>query len=120
VGTGLPADLRDTDSKVAFSKLYDTKIPLTAADLRNDRVVPFFEAHEIPLLRILTDRGTEYCGAAAADHLALTRRAPRRTSTPSLRHTTRLPTPGVLVHGKTPMRPFIESVPLAREKVLVA
>ena len=28
----------------------------------NDRVVPFFEEQEIPLLRILTDRGTEYCG----------------------------------------------------------
>jgi transposase InsO family protein len=25
-------------------------------------VVPFFDAHEIPLSRILTDRGTEYCG----------------------------------------------------------
>ena len=29
----------------------------------NDRVLPFFEAHDIPLLRVLTDRGTEYCGA---------------------------------------------------------
>ena len=28
----------------------------------NDRVVPFFEEQGIPLLRILTDRGTEYCG----------------------------------------------------------
>ena len=54
----------DTYSKVAFAKLYDTKTPLTAADLLNDRVGPFFEAHEIPLLRILTDRGTEYCGSA--------------------------------------------------------
>jgi transposase InsO family protein len=53
----------DTYSKVAFVKLYDTKTPLTAADLLNDRVVPFFEQHEIPLLRMLTDRGTEYCGA---------------------------------------------------------
>ena len=24
--------------------------------------MPFFEGHELPLLRILTDRGTEYCG----------------------------------------------------------
>ena len=23
---------------------------------------PFFEEQEIPLLRVLTDRGTEYCG----------------------------------------------------------
>jgi len=29
----------------------------------NDRVLPFFEEHDIRLLRVLTDRGTEYCGA---------------------------------------------------------
>jgi transposase InsO family protein len=52
----------DTYAKVAMVKLYDRKNALVAADLLNDRVVPFFEAHEIPLLRILTDRGTEYCG----------------------------------------------------------
>lgn len=54
----------DTYSKVAQAKLYDTKTPLAAADLLNDRVVPFFEAHGITLLRVLTDRGTEYCGHA--------------------------------------------------------
>ena len=26
-------------------------------------MLPFFEQHEIPLNRVLTDRGTEYCGA---------------------------------------------------------
>jgi transposase InsO family protein len=52
----------DTYAKVAFAKLYDRKNALTAADLLNDRVLPFFEHHQIPLLRILTDRGTEYCG----------------------------------------------------------
>jgi transposase InsO family protein len=52
----------DTYSKVAFAKLYDRKTPITAADLLNDRVLPFFEEHGIPLLRILTDRGTEFCG----------------------------------------------------------
>ena len=52
----------DTYAKVAFAKLYDRKTPLTAADLLNDRVIPFFDEHEIPLLRVLTDRGTEYCG----------------------------------------------------------
>jgi transposase InsO family protein len=52
----------DTYSKVAFAKLYDRKTPITAADLLNDRVVPFFDDHGIPLNRILTDRGTEYCG----------------------------------------------------------
>ncbi|MBR1033793.1 integrase core domain-containing protein, partial [Bradyrhizobium liaoningense] len=52
----------DTYSKVAFAKLYDRKTPITAAELLNDRVVPFFDARGIPLNRILTDRGTEYCG----------------------------------------------------------
>jgi transposase InsO family protein len=52
----------DTYSKVAFAKLYDRKTPITAADLLNDRVIPFFDAREIKLCRVLTDRGTEYCG----------------------------------------------------------
>src|SRR5262245_59229385 len=52
----------DTYSKVAFAKLYDRKTPLTSADLLNDRVVPFFEEHDVRLQRLLTDRGTEYCG----------------------------------------------------------
>ena len=51
-----------TYSKSAFAKLYDRKTPLPAADLLNDRVVPFFDQHAIRLLRGLTDRGTEYCG----------------------------------------------------------
>jgi transposase InsO family protein len=53
----------DTYAKVAFAKLYDRKTPITAADLLNDRVVPFFDEHAIRLCRVLTDRGTEYCGS---------------------------------------------------------
>jgi transposase InsO family protein len=53
----------DTYSKVAAAKLYTEKTPITAADLLNDRVLPLFEEHAIPLQRMLTDRGTEYCGA---------------------------------------------------------
>jgi Winged helix-turn helix len=52
----------DTYSKVALAKLYDRKTPITAADLLNDRVLPFFAEHELPLLRVLTDRGSEFCG----------------------------------------------------------
>ena len=52
----------DTYSKVAFAALYADKTPVTAADLLNARVLPFFEAAGIPVLRILTDRGTEFCG----------------------------------------------------------
>ncbi len=52
----------DTYCKVAQCKLYTTKTPITAADLLNDRVLPFYEQHSLPVLRVLTDRGTEYCG----------------------------------------------------------
>jgi transposase InsO family protein len=52
----------DTYSRVALAKLYTEKTAITAADLLNDRVVPFFEEQSIRLQRILTDRGTEYCG----------------------------------------------------------
>jgi transposase InsO family protein len=53
----------DTDSKLGFAQLYDRKTPVTAADLLHDRVLPFLEQPAMPLNRVLTDRGTEYCGA---------------------------------------------------------
>jgi transposase InsO family protein len=52
----------DTYSRVVCAKLYQQKTAITAADLLNDRVIPLFETEGIDLLRILTDRGTEYCG----------------------------------------------------------
>jgi hypothetical protein len=64
----------DTTSKVAFAKLgacpwarqsrdpRDRKTPITAADLLNDRVVPFFDEREVKLSIVPTDRGTKYCG----------------------------------------------------------
>ena len=52
----------DTYSRVAICKLYTEKTAITAADVLNDRVIPFFAGYDIPLLRVLTDRGTEYCG----------------------------------------------------------
>lgn len=52
----------DTYSKWTAVKLYTTKTPITAADLLNDRVLPFFEEQGMGVIRILTDRGTEYCG----------------------------------------------------------
>ena len=53
----------DTYASVAFAKLYTSKVPVTAADTLNDRVIPFFEEQNIPILRVLTDRGTEFCGS---------------------------------------------------------
>lgn len=61
----------DTYAKVAFAKLYTTKTPITAADLLNDRVLPFYAEHGLPLLRLLTDRGTEYCGKVESHDYAL-------------------------------------------------
>lgn len=52
----------DTYSRVAICKLYTDKSAITSADILNDKVIPFFNNHDVPLLRILTDRGTEYCG----------------------------------------------------------
>ncbi len=47
----------DTYSKVAHAKLYATKTPITAADMLNDRALPFYEEQQLPMLRILIDRG---------------------------------------------------------------
>lgn len=52
----------DTYSKVALCKLYTNKTPISSADLLNDKVLPYFNDQQLPMLRILTDRGTEYCG----------------------------------------------------------
>lgn len=52
----------DTYSRVAICKLYNVRNALAAAEVLNDRVVPFFDEQGVPLQRILTDRGTEYCG----------------------------------------------------------
>ena len=61
----------DTYSKLAFAKLYDRKNAITAADTLNDRVLPFFEEQGVPLLRVLTDRGSEYCGNREEHEYAL-------------------------------------------------
>ena len=53
---------QDTYSRMALAKLYTEKTAITAADMLNDRLIPFFLEENIPLLGILTDRGTEYWG----------------------------------------------------------
>ncbi len=52
----------DTYAKVVYCKLHTTKTPITVADLLNDRVLLFCASHELSVLPILIDRGTEYCG----------------------------------------------------------
>ena len=154
----------DTYTKVAFAKLYDRKNALVAADLLNDRVVPFFEEHGIPLLRVLTDRGTEYCGAREhheyqlylaledIDHSRTRARRPQSNGICERFHKTILNEfyrvafrkkfyktidelqsdlddwireynderthSGKYCYGKTPSQTFLDSIPLAKEKML--
>jgi transposase InsO family protein len=154
----------DTYSKVALAKLYDRKNALVAAEMLNDKVLPFFEQHELRLLRILTDRGTEYCGAREhheyqlyltiedIDHTKTKARSPQTNGICERFHKTlqdefyrvafrkkmyesieqlqedldvwindynenRTHT-GKYCYGKTPMQTFIDSIPLAKEKML--
>lgn len=53
----------DTYSSVTFAKVYTARIPFTAADILDDQIPPFFGGHDIPVLEVLTDRGTEFCGS---------------------------------------------------------
>ena len=153
----------DTYAKVAMVKLYDRRNALVAADLLNDRVLPFFESHQIPLLRILTDRGTEYCGNREQheyqlylalediDHSTTRARSPQSNGIVERFQKTMLnefyqvafrkkiygsveelqedvdtwvryynedrPHSGRYCYGKTPMQTFLDSLPMAREKM---
>lgn len=154
----------DTYTKVAVCKLYDRKNALVAADLLNDRVLPMFEQHDLPLLRVLTDRGTEYCGnrehheyqlylaVENIDHTKTKVRSPQTNGICERFHKTVLqefyqvafrkkvyetiealqadldawlieyneqrPHSGKHCYGKTPKQTFIDSLPLAKEKLL--
>jgi hypothetical protein len=81
----------DTYAKVAFAKLYDRKTPITAATLVNDRIGPFYDAHQVKLCRVLTDRGTEYCGNPEHHEYELYRRS-RTSIVPAPRPRGRRPT----------------------------
>ena len=156
----------DTYSKVGFAKLYDRKTALTAADLLNDQVIPFFEAHEVPLSRILTDRGTEYCGSPDSheyelylaveniDHTRTKVKSPQTNGIVERFHKTMLSEfyritfrkkiyanladlqgdldgwlreyneervhQGRWCYGRTPLQTFLDTIPLAKEKLLAA
>ncbi len=153
-------------AKVGFAKLYDRKTPITAADLLNDRVLPFYDEHEIPLQRVLTDRGTEYCGnperheyelylaVEDVDHTRTKTKSPQTNGICERFHKTLLdefyriafrkktyrtieelqadldlwiddynrnrPHQGRWCFGKTPMQTFLDSLPIAQEKIMAA
>jgi len=52
----------DTFCSLAFAKVYNSKMPITACDLLWDRVLPFYEAVGVPVGAVLTDNGREFCG----------------------------------------------------------
>ena len=150
----------------ASAKLYDRKTPITAADLLNDRVLPFYEERGVPLQRILTDRGTEYCGNPEhheyelylaledIDHSRTKTKSPQTNGVVERFHKTVLdefyrialrkkiygsiaelqgdldswvqsyneerPHQGRWRLGKTPMQTFLDTTPLAKEKMIAA
>jgi transposase InsO family protein len=154
----------DTYGKVAFAKVYDRKNALVAADMLNDKVLPFYQQHDIPLLRVLTDRGTEYCGAREhheyqlylaiedIDHSKTKARSPQTNGICERFHKTiqdefysvafrkkvyssledlqkdldewlveynqRRPHTGRYCYGKTPYQTFVDSLQLAKVKML--
>lgn len=154
----------DTYSKVASAKLYDRKGALVAADMLNDRVLPFFEEHGLALLRILTDRGTEYCGVREyhqyelylaledIDHTRTKAKSPQTNGICERLHRTmqeefyatafrkkiyttldqlqadldlwmddynnQRTHSGKYCYGRTPMQTFLETLSLAKEKML--
>lgn len=154
----------DTYCKVAHVKLYDRKNALVAADLLNERVVPFYDKYDIPLMRILTDRGTEYCGNREhheyqlylaienIDHTKTKAKSPQTNGICERFHRTmqeeffwtafrkkiytnveelqtdldawlehyniQRPHSGKYCYGKTPMKTFMDSIDLAKEKLI--
>ena len=95
----------DTYAKVACAKLYDRKTPITAADLLNYHVIPFFDGHEVRLLRM---RPTAVASTAAIQSGTSTNSTSRsRTSiTRALRPRARRPTASAKRFHKTVLNEF--------------
>lgn len=52
----------DAFCSLAFAKVYNSKMPITACDLLWDRVLPFYEALGVSVGAVLTANGREFCG----------------------------------------------------------
>lgn len=52
----------DAFCSLALAKPYLSKLPMTAVDLLNDRLLPFYKERGVPVEHILTDNGREFCG----------------------------------------------------------
>lgn len=154
----------DTYSRVAFARLYTEKTAITAAHMLNANVIPWFNEQEVPVLRVLTDRGTEFCGKVEnhayqlflavenIDHSRTKAYSPQTNGIVERFHKTMKnefydvafrkkiygdlnelqndidcwikeynelrPHSGKYCYGKTPMQTFMESVPVAKSKIL--
>ena len=52
----------DCFSRYVRARPYTTKTPVSAFQILNNHVLPFFEAHGVQVQTILSDNGSEYCG----------------------------------------------------------
>lgn len=52
----------DCHSRYAWGRLYNSKMPVTAVQVINNDVLPFFESHGVKIETVLSDNGREYCG----------------------------------------------------------
>jgi len=51
----------DVACSFAFAKVYTSKMPITAADVLYDRVLPFYDRLGIAVGAVSTDNGREFC-----------------------------------------------------------
>lgn len=61
----------DVFCSLAFAKLYTSKMPITAANLLYDRVLPFYQTLGIEIDAVLTHNGREFCGRPEPHHYKL-------------------------------------------------
>jgi transposase InsO family protein len=52
----------DSFSRVAWGRLFTSKLPLTAVQTLNNDVLPYFEERGIRIRTVLSDNGREFCG----------------------------------------------------------
>ena len=52
----------DCFSRYVWARLYTSKMPVTAVQILNNHVLPFFDEHGAKVQTILSDNGREYCG----------------------------------------------------------
>ena len=64
VGKGYIQTVLDCFSRYVWARLYALKMQVTAVQILNNDVLPFFEEDGVKIWTILSDNGREYCGPA--------------------------------------------------------